>query len=252
MSLVAHRYFRLPALVGLLAVIGSGLLASPAQAAAPSPGVQYNFAGTTTDSRGGSTLTLLPTCPDPFVGGVNTQCNTSTSFGANSSGNFLRWETVPRSTTGARGGGFSIETNAPLTPVYSMRVKFSFDEIASGYYKILDYTNRVSDNGFYFYNTRIDFYSDSGSDSGTDVYTSDEGVDLVITRNASDRFIVYARTAAGGLVQVFDYDDSAGDAIPIGAGTGSLVGFFLMTTQPPASSLQVGGCTRLKCGRDTR
>jgi hypothetical protein len=205
-------------------VVTGGVLASPAQAAdVPSPSVNYTFGGNLTDSGGGSTLSLMPACPDPVLDASDNQCNLTTGFGTDANGSYWTWTAEP----GFRGGGFDIETNNPLTSTYSMEIKFVFDSVPEdGYVKIIDYQGKVSDDGFYFNDQLIDFYAGDPYD-GTTQYPQGTVLDLVATRdNVTSLFSVYAKSASGALEQVFQYSDVGGDAIPIDSGTGSLIGFF--------------------------
>ena len=120
-------------------------------AAAPSPNVKYEFNGTLTDSASGSSLSVLAACPDPFpdpIPATGGQCNSTTSYGSDASGDYWRW-----TSTSPRGGGFTITTNSPLTSTYSMALKFVFESGSDDdYIKIIDWDGKLLDDGFYFYN----------------------------------------------------------------------------------------------------
>lgn len=204
----------------VLLLIATSIFFIPmAVATTPSPNVQYEFNGTTTDSAGGSSLSVLAACPVPS-GGV--QCNSTTSFGSDAAGDYWRWTSAS-----PRGGGFTITTNSPLTNTYTMALKFVFDsEPVRIYSKIIDYAGKSSDDGFYFENWLINFFA--GTDhTGTTAYSAGAIIDLVITREQTTQlFTVYAKSSGGSLEEVFQYTDTSGTAVPIGSGSGSLIGFF--------------------------
>ena len=224
MGVFRMRFSRLLVCAGAFASATVFVCATAAQAAVPTPQVNYAFNGTLTDGGGGSSLTVTPACPDPVPNTPDNQCVASSGFGSDASGPYWTW-TAGNPTR--RGGGFTIQTNSPLTSTYSMEVKFSFDTIPSGgYVKIIDYQDRTSDDGFYFYNQKIDFFA-SGAHDGTDTYAAGAVLDLIITRdNTTNLFTVYSRTAGGPIEQVFQYNDDGALAVPHNAGSGSLVGFF--------------------------
>ena len=93
----------------------------------------YQFDGNLTDSEGNATLTELAT-------------NTTSGYGNNTTGSYWSW-----TSSDDRGGGFQIDIPEGLiTDSYSIGIRFQYDEISSGWEKIIDYQNRISDNGFYF------------------------------------------------------------------------------------------------------
>ena len=208
-----------------LLVIATSTMIVPATAeaaAAPSPNVKYEFNGTLTDSASGSSLSVMPACPGPSGG----QCNSTTSYGSDASGDYWRW-----TSTSPRGGGFTITTNSPLTSTYSMALKFVFDsEPVDEYSKIIDWDGKLLDNGFYFKNWYINFFIDASpntDENGLTQYSAGTVMDLVITRDETTKFFtVYAKSSSGSLEQVFQYTDTTGSAVPMSSGSGSLIGFF--------------------------
>ena len=205
-------------MAGVLLVAPVGLIqASPAAAATPDPTILYTFSGSLTDAKGASTLDLLPDCPS---GTGRPQCNSSYGFGADAVGPYWEW-----ASTNARGGGFTVQTDAPIGDTYTIALKLSFAAV-DGYRKIIDYADRVSDRGFYFYNGGLLFYPGEG---GSTVYAPNEVVDLIAVRDASVSpaiFTVYAVGDDGVLTQLFSYEDDGNDAIPQASAGGSMLGFF--------------------------
>jgi len=217
-------------------------LAPPAQAANPSPNITYTFNGTLTDSSGGSTLTLLPDCPsgDPNA----TQCNSATSFGTDGYGPYWQWASAD-----FRGGGFTVQTNAPTGDTYTIALKFSFSDV-NGYRKIIDYQDRTSDNGFYFLSGVLMFYP---GDSGSQAYPANTVLDLVAVRDASvtpATFTVYAVGPDGVLVQQFSYEDPGGYAIPQASGPGSILGFFFDDSVTGREATRTGRVYSMKVWND--
>lgn len=226
------RALRRAVTVCLSVVMGLGLVAGetgPAHASAPGPSVDYRFNGSLTDSAGGSTLTLTPTCtstPPPNSNG--NQCIYTSSFGADAAGPYWTW-TAPGRTVSRRGGGFTVQTNSPLTGTYTLALKFSFNMPSAlstySYLKIIDYQGLASDSGFYLRNGKINAYPPSNT--GTTVFAGNQVLDLVVTRDDTTKaFNVYSRAAGGGLVLEFTYSDTSNNLIPMTSGSGSRLGFF--------------------------
>lgn len=210
-----RRWWRRPAGLAFVLAAVLGWSGAPPAVAADLPDVSYSFNGVFDDEFDGSSLTPLGACP------LTAGCNSSTGWGTNSTGNYWSW-----ASTTSRGGGLVVTTSQPLTATYTMALKFSYNTMPGGWAKIIDYANRASDNGFYFYNGYIQFY-DAGSHTGSTRYSANSVVDLVVTRDdATDLFTVYARSASGSLDNVFHYTDTRGQAVPYTSGQHSTVGFF--------------------------
>jgi hypothetical protein len=216
-----------PISTAFLLIATSIIFVPQAVAATSSPSIDYEFNGTLTDSAGGSSLSVLGVCPVPFVdpspaGGG--QCNSTTSFGSDASGDYWRW-----TSDSPRGGGFTITTNSPLTKTYSIALKFVFESDPVRHYsKIIDYSGKISDVGFYFNDWQIEFFDDVNTNAGTTTYSAGTVMDLVITRSeVTNLFSVYTRGEGGLLEQPIQYLDSGDLAIPINSSSGgSLLGFF--------------------------
>jgi hypothetical protein len=195
-----------------LATLGS----TAARADAPTPTFAYAPGGALVDANGGSTLTPSSPCPgDP--------CVDTAVFGTDATGPYWQW-----TSSDARGGGLRLATNAPLGDTYTVILKFSFSQTGSGYNKIIDYKDRVSDTGFYFLNGQILFYN-LGSAS-TQTFANDEVLDLIVVRQATvglaGQFTVYAKTPTGGRVTLIDITDPSGQSIPEIVNGNSILGFF--------------------------
>jgi hypothetical protein len=191
-------------------------LASTTAWAADDPIVDYGFAGSATDAAGGSSIEVFGACPgDP--------CNSVTEFGSDSVGSFWRWES-----TNARGGGFRITTTQELGETYTVGLRFSFDQVAPSWRKIIDYKNRAEDTGFYFYDSAIEFYP---YEESVETFSAGEVLDLLAVREGTEgdlagTFTVYAIGESGSTTPILSIDDQDGDSIPAAAGTGSILGFF--------------------------
>jgi len=197
-------------------VLGGQWSGRPALAAAPQPTVHYTFDGALTDAKGGSTLKVADPCPaDP--------CNATSEFGSDADGTYWHW-----TSSADRGGGFTIDTTANLGTTYTVALKFSFADV-DYYRKIIDYKNRESDNGFYYYDATLLFYP--FSESSPEPYPANTVLDLIAVRQATDgdkgTFTVYAVGADGSFKHLFTSQDDTGESIPhTNASGGTTLGFF--------------------------
>jgi len=229
--------------------------------AAPGPSVDYQFNGNLTDSAGGSTLTVTPTCaspsPTPPPSGNDNQCIYTSGFGSDSNGPYWTW-TAPGRDVFRHGGGFTVQTNSPITGTYTIALKFSYGGNTSNlssysYLKIIDYQNKVSDNGFYFRYGKLQSYPGA---TGATVYSQDEVLDLVATRDASTSpptFKVYSRAAGGGLVLEYTYSDNnapGSNLVPVASGAGSLLGLFFDDNSTSSEATSGGKVYRLQTWND--
>lgn len=120
-----------------------------------------------------------------------------------------------------------------------MILKLSFRSTGPGYRKIIDYKNRVSDTGFYFYQAGLLFYN-LGSRQGS--FAANEVLYLIVVRQAfagvAGLFTVYSRVEGGGLQLLVNVTDSTGQSIPFTSGNGSFLGFFYddLSSQGEATS----------------
>jgi hypothetical protein len=192
--------------------------------------VYYDFDGDFVDELSGSTLTTI----DVIESGNATYGNSTSSFGSDTGSDSTFWQWT---STADRGGGFCIDVNeASLLGNYSIGVRFVYDEMPSSWAKIIDYKNRVSDDGFYFYGGQLLFYPTLSGGEGEEGYAYDEEspvfsastiIDIVATRNAATgRFIVYT-VQNGTLTEVYNYDDSSNQyATPVTVDGKVRFGFF--------------------------
>jgi hypothetical protein len=206
----------------VLVMAGASLVGVlPASAAAPAPTVHYTFDGNAADQAGGSTLTPVGSCPGALVGDP---CNSSSGFGSDADGGYWTW-----TSSGLNGGGFRVSTNAEIGTTYTLALKFAFTDTGPSWRKIIDYEDRTSDNGFYFYDGLLEFYPfDEQSPSA---YPADTVLDLIAVRQStggvSGTFTVYAVGVDNLLTEVFSVDDPSGESLAIGNGAGgTLLGFF--------------------------
>jgi len=141
---------------------------------------------------------------DSYSNGTMTQVSVnSSSYGTNATGSYWQW-----TTTDNEGGGLQLDLTLDHEDDYSIGIKFEYDVISSGYEKIIDYKNRTSDHGFYFYNHKIHFYPGSASATGVNSYTQGNVYDLVVTRDAStDEFKAYIVQLDGTVTLEFTYSD---------------------------------------------
>lgn len=250
-------------LAGLVtgAVVTGGGRVLPVSQAAPGPSVEYQFNGNLTDSAGGSTLTVTPTCaspsPTPPPSGNDNQCLYTSGFGSDSTGPYWTW-TAPGRDFFRHGGGFTVQTNSPITGTYTIALKFSYggntNNLSSySYWKIIDYQDKVSDNGFYFRYGKLQSYPGA---TGATVYSQDQVLDLVATRDASTSpptFKVYSRAAGGGLVLEYTYSDNnapGSNRVPVASGAGSLLGLFFDDNSTSSEAISGGKVYRLQTWND--
>ena len=239
------------------AVVTGGGEVLPQAQATEGPSVDYQFNGNFTDSAGGSTLTVTPTCagtpPAPPSNVSNNQCVLSSGFGSDSNGPYWTW-TAPGRDASRRGGGFTVQTSSPISGTYTIALKFSFGNNTNNldyysYLKIIDYQNKVSDNGFYFRYGKLQSYPGA---TGSTVYSQNQVLDLVATRDASTSpptFKVYSRAAGGSLVLQYTYSDSnapGSNLVPFASGSGSLLGFFFDDNSTSSEATSGGKVYRLQ------
>ena len=156
------------------------------------PYVSLKFPGETSLSGegAGSTISFFD------ENGDNNRNNSEISYGTDTHGTYLRWESSK-----PRGGGFKLEVDKVLNDEYTIGVKFSFDTTSGTWRKIIDYENSVSDNGFYFYdNGHLRFYPEDLS--STRSISDNEVVNFIIVRSRT-AFSVYLVKDDGEIVREF-------------------------------------------------
>lgn len=200
----------------ILSVIVSLFLAlapNLALAAPSNPTIDYEFENNLTDLGNASTITVAPACPA-------NPCNTSTGFGTSSGDTYWEW-----TSTNARGGGFTIDTNQAIGSSYTIMLKFSFSQMSS-YRKIIDFQNRGDDTGFYIYGGKINEYP---LGTGANTYQPNQEITLMVTRDATSKlFTVYVYDGTN-FNQELQVTDTNNRAIPIASPSisgGSRLGFF--------------------------
>ncbi len=205
--------------------------------ALPTPAIHYTFDTNLLDTHGNSTLTAASACPaDP--------CNSASSFGSDSNGKYWSW-----SSTANRGGGFTLLTAANIGTSYTIALKFSFAQV-TGWRKIIDYEDRVSDNGFYYYGTKLQFYNGGSTFNSATTYPANTVLDLVIVRESSNpsnpsvltgTFTVYAVGSDNALTPLFQYSDNVGNSIPhVTSGGLTKLGFFFDDTATSSEATNNG------------
>jgi hypothetical protein len=130
--------------------------------AAQAPTHAYRLNGTLTDALGGPSLVAL--------GG--TVGSSAYAFGA--------------------GQGLSL-TNGIAASVYSLELAFSLDDVG-GYRKVVDFKNRLRDEGAYVQNGFFTFYGAPASNAAL-VFQPGVLAHLVLTRAADQRFTAYVNGA---------------------------------------------------------
>lgn len=106
----------------------------------------------------------------------------------------------------AAGKGPSLSLAAINPASYSIEMRVKLSNI-SGYNKLIDFKNRVSDLGLYVLNGSLDFYS-FASGNKTPI-AANTFYDIVLTRNASTKVV----TGYVNGVQQFSFVDTNGDAV---------------------------------------
>lgn len=189
---------------------------------------EYRFEGNLQPIQAGSTLA-------PWTAAnVSNHCNSSTGF-TTSEGSWW-W----LSTGCSGGGGFKIDVDGDISASYSIGVRFQFDTINSGYIKIIDFKDMMSDDGFYFHNHKIRFYPTNTD--GPLSYQANTTYDLVVTRDGgTNTFTAYI--VNGGVVsQEFEINDAAGKALPfVTSDNKTRLGFFFDDTIATGSEATNGG-----------
>lgn len=116
--------------------------------------VEYEFNGTLTDRYNNSTLTPWGPTPD------NLRNNIESGFLEDANGTYWYWKSNQ-----ICGGGFIVDVNQDISNSYTIGLRLSFDKVTgttiagntSSYRKIIGYANSTSDNGFYFYGSKLIF-----------------------------------------------------------------------------------------------
>lgn len=163
-----------------------------------------------------ASLTPAPACPgDP--------CNATSSFGVDPNyGSYWQW-----TSTDARGGGFTVDTTGLIGNTYSIAMTFSLNQV-TGWRKIIDYQNRVSDTGFYVLSGALQFYPEPTANF---TFTPNELINLVAVRDATTdpsnpTFKVYLAGPNGTYTEKYSFVDSTGMAIPYNTNGHTILGFF--------------------------
>lgn len=187
------------------------------------PTVDYNFDNSLVDSQGGSILSVAGPCP------ANSPCIANSFFGTDDQGTFWAWSSTDPL---ERGGGFTVQTNQVIGDTYTMIFKFAFTETGSGYYrKIIDFKNRLFDEGLYFLDGQLVLYNIPVLSTTT--FANDQVVNLVLVRKSSGQLTMCSRASAADVQQVLTMTDAGGLSIPTttGGGSQSLLGFFFDDTE---------------------
>lgn len=139
---------------------------------------EYEFEGTLNDRLNGSILTTFGPTND-----IYNRNNVESGFSNDNNGNYWYWLS-----SAINGGGFWIDVNSDIRSNYTIGVRFSFNQTSPGYRKIIDYQNSESDNGFYFYDGKLNFYPVG---TGTTNISNNQLIDLVATRSSDGTFKAY-------------------------------------------------------------
>lgn len=236
-----NRAFR--AIVGLASFLA---FAVPAFAQTQSVDLlaEYRFENSLLPVQSGSTLTAFGTAND----GDN-HCNATSGF---TTPNLDSWHWD--STGCVRGGGFTIDIDADISNGYSIGVRFEFSETGPSWRKIIDFKNKVSDNGFYFIDGKINFFP-FRTVRGTEVYAANTIYDLVVTRDdGSKDFVAYIVDSSSGTPTVnteFKISDTANDALPFVTPDGKTrLGFFFDDTATASESSNSGTVYNVRIWRN--
>lgn len=202
----------------------------------PTPAIHYTFDTDFSDVRNGSTITVHPDCPGPSLSGP---CNSSSVFGSDAEGKYWSW-----ASTNSRGGGFTILANGDIGSSYTIALKFSFSVVTS-WRKIIDYENRDTDNGFYYFGSKLQFYNGGQTFNSTTTYPANTVLDLVVVRQSTGgvngTFTVYGVGSDNSLTQLFQYNDTSGNSIPYKDGSGNTkLGFFFDDTDTSTEATPSG------------
>ena len=101
--------------------------------------------------------------------------------------------------TFAAGQGLSLDLGSTPT-TYSVDMKVEFSPLKTGYTKVLDFSNLVSDSGLYVLDNHINLFPNGGSGPGN--FTSGDIHDILITRDALNNVSV----SVDGVAQVSALD----------------------------------------------
>ncbi len=114
-----------------------------------------------------------------------------------------------------------------LTLSYTVGLRFSYDNIKTGYTKIIDYANSSSDNGFYFLGRRLNFYENSSVGTGSTTIQDNQVVDLIVTRAAGSPGAFKAYFVVNGVLKTpAELSVNINGGKPILVGGKTRFGFF--------------------------
>ena len=117
--------------------------------------------------------------------------------------------------------GLSLSNVIGADNPYTIELQFKFDT-TSGYRRITDFKDLLSDTGLYNLNTAVNFYNITTGSAGA--FTAGSLVDLVFSRDASGIFTAYTRDLnTSALTQQISFDDSV---TKLASFTGSKIWFF--------------------------
>ncbi len=188
--------------------------------------VQYNFSHHLTDLKKHSTLTAWSSTGD------NNRSNATTTFGNDEYGNYWQWHSNT-----ARGGGFYIDIDKDIGEEYTIGLKFSFEQTAPSWKKIIDYKNSTEDTGFYFYNSgHLNFYNYGVN--GASITSANQVVDMIVRRNKSKQFEAYIVDSSYNKKLDLQVTDTANQGVPAVIDGKTRLGFFFddIATTSEASS----------------
>lgn len=234
----------------MLALIVSAItfLLIPTTAQATLPPVTFGFTfddygNNTFPNQTSSTASLTPagSCPaDP--------CNATTAFGTDSNyGSYWEW-----TSTANRGGGFTVDTTGLIGDSYSIAMTFTLGQV-TGWRKIIDYQNRVSDTGFYVLSGALQFYP---KPTASFTFAPNQLINIVAVRDAttnpsSPTFKVYLAGPNGSYSEVYSFVDSTNMAVPYSSSGHTILGFFFDDTATGSEASNTGRIYDLKMWQNT-
>jgi hypothetical protein len=140
------------------------------------------------------------------------------------------------------GGGLILETDFLTDPnSYSLGIRFKFDDIGSGYKKIMSFKGKDDDNGLYFLDNNLVFYP---FDENYEIeYDDSVYYDFIFSRSNDDTIRVYVVQEDGTITKIYEEFDELDASVPVLIGD-SVQFMFFMDDESTGGEYTSGGAVK--------
>lgn len=140
------------------------------------------------------------------------------------------FQTSPNSWTWTQptspGGGLILQTSElPNPQSYSLGFRIEYDQVGTGYKKIVSFKGDADDNGLYFIDSKLVFYPFGRNNDIT--YQPNTFYDFIFVRDSTDNIKVYIVEPDGTVSQVYDETDTSDSSVPRLVGSNYEFRFFM-------------------------